>query len=150
MTTRFNKPPFFVARIVNPVMNLLVRMGLKPSGANTLIVKGRTSGKNRSMPVNPLDYEGKRYLVAPRGTTNWVRNLRAAGNASLRGGRKTVRIEATEVPVDQRAPIIRAYLDHWGITAREFDVSKDATVADIESIAAYHPVFEIRETSSAS
>jgi deazaflavin-dependent oxidoreductase (nitroreductase family) len=135
-----------VARVANPVINLLVRLGLKPSGAHTLIVKGRKSGKARTMPVNPLDYEGKRYLVAPRGSTEWARNLRAAGTARLRSGRSTISFEATELPVAARPPIIRAYLDRWAnVTARQFGVEKDASLKDLEAIAGDHPVFEIRE-----
>ena len=146
MPALYKKPPFFLARVVNPLLNLLVRLGFKPSGAHTLIVRGRRSGKDRTAPVNPLDFEGKRYLVAPRGTTEWSRNLRVAGGARLRSGRTTVSFEATEVPVADRAPIIRAYLDNWAnVTASHFGVQKDASIEELAAIAADHPVFEIHQ-----
>lgn len=146
MTERFKKPPFLVAKLANPLINLLVRLGVKPSGAHTLIVRGRNSGKLRSMPVNPLDHEGKRYLVAPRGSTEWARNLRAAGVGKLRSGRTVQEFSATEVPADERAPLIRAYLDRWAnVTASQFGVDKDTPVEDLREIAAFHPVFEIHE-----
>jgi deazaflavin-dependent oxidoreductase (nitroreductase family) len=146
MPEMYKRPSFLVAKVANPLVNLLIRLGLRPSGAHTLIVTGRKSGKPRPTPVNPLDYDGRRYLVAPRGTTEWVLNLRAAGGARLRGGRKTWEFTATEVPVEDRPQIIRAYLERWGtVTAGQFGVAKDASVEQLRDIAADHPVFEIFE-----
>jgi len=82
----YRKSGFFNNRIVNPLMAAL---GLAPA----LTVRGRASGRRYTMPVLPLDYEGKRYLVAPRGNTHWARNLRAVGEGELRVGRKTTHFQ---------------------------------------------------------
>ena len=95
------KPGWLVARVANP---LLMRLGLVP----TLAVRGRKSGRWRSVPVNVLEVGGRRYLVAPRGETEWVRNLRAAGEGELRGRGGVERFRATEVPDDQKPPLIEA------------------------------------------
>lgn len=96
------------------------------------------------MPVNPLHFEGKRYLVAPRGDTHWVRNLRATGEGELRLGRKRETIRASEVPDEEKAPILRAYLDRWaGVTASHFGVSKKPTDEEIARVVPRSPVFRI-------
>lgn len=126
------------------MLNLLVKAGLKPGGAGTLTVRGRKTGKAISTPVNPLQYEGTTYLVAPRGDTHWARNLRVAGSGALRVGRSTSRFEAEEVPPPERAPILRAYLDRWGrVTKSQFEVRGDETVEELQAIAERHPVFRI-------
>jgi len=82
----YRKSGFFNNKVVNPLMAAL---GLAPA----LTVRGRASGRRYTMPVLPLDYEGKRYLVAPRGNTHWARNLRAVGEGELRVGRKTTHFQ---------------------------------------------------------
>jgi deazaflavin-dependent oxidoreductase (nitroreductase family) len=78
--------------------------------SETLTVTGRKSGKAQSVPVVVPEYQGKRYLVCPRGEAHWVRNLRAAGGrAQLKRRGKTEEITTTEIPVEERAPIIAAY-----------------------------------------
>ena len=67
-------------------------------GSRVLEVHGRKSGEWRRTPVNPLEFDGDRYIVAPRGETQWVRNLRARGEARLRKGRRTEEFTATELP----------------------------------------------------
>jgi deazaflavin-dependent oxidoreductase (nitroreductase family) len=100
------RPGFFMRRVMNP---LLQALKVKP----TLAVKGRKSGTWRTAPVNVLDLDGQRYLVAVRGETEWVRNLRAAGSGEIRHGAKVERFGATEVPVAERPPIISAYRALW-------------------------------------
>ena len=78
-----------------------------------LEVKGRKSGEWRQTPVNPLEFEGGRYLVAPRGDTQWVRNMRVSGGGRLVRGRRVEEFTATEVPEDERPPLLRAYLEKW-------------------------------------
>lgn len=142
----YKKPPFIVAKVANPLLNVLVRLGLSPAGAQTLIVRGRRSGEERRTPVNPLDFAGSRYLVAPRGTTHWVRNLEASGEGWLQTGSRRRHFTASQVAVDERAPILRAYLDRWGkVTKGEFGVRGDETEAELAGIAADHPVFRIEE-----
>src|SRR5215813_2353232 len=91
MAGRYLKPGFLVGRLVNP---LLMKLG----AYTTLAVRGRTSGEWRTVPVNVLDVEGQRYLVAPRGDTHWARNLRAAGRGELRTRKGSEPFTAVEVP----------------------------------------------------
>lgn len=143
-TFRYKRPPLFIAKVANPLLNTLVRLGRRPGGAATLVVPGRTSGKPRRTPVNPLEFEGATYLVAPRGDTHWARNLRASGGGELRMGRKTLRFSSEEIGGEQRPPVLRAYLDRWGgITKSQFEVRGDETVDELAEIAPRHPVFRI-------
>jgi deazaflavin-dependent oxidoreductase (nitroreductase family) len=91
---RYLKPSWLVSRVVNPV---LMRLGIVP----TLAVRGRTSGEWRTVPVNVLELAGQRYLVAPRGDTQWVRNLRAAGRGELRRRGRIEGFRATEIADDK-------------------------------------------------
>jgi deazaflavin-dependent oxidoreductase (nitroreductase family) len=123
---RYLKPGFVVSRVLNP---LLMRLGLVP----TLAVRGRRSGEWRTVPVNVLELDGERYLVAPRGDTQWARNLRAAGGGELRARRGTEAFRATEIPDAEKRPIIDAYLARWGGQVKsQFKELPDA---------AEHPVF---------
>ena len=96
----------------------LTAHGISLMGSRVLVVRGRTSGELRSMPVNLLELDGERYLVAPRGNTQWVRNARAAGGGQLRLGKRTEDVELVELPVDQRVPVLRVYLDQVGLGGR--------------------------------
>lgn len=141
----YNPPPFLVSHIANPLLSLLVKMGMSPRGAQILSVRGRKSGQWRSTPVNPMSLDGSEYLVAPRGDTQWARNLRASGEGRLRLGRKTRSIRVTEVPEAERAPILREYLRRWySDVGEQFGVEKDAGDADLARIAPEHPVFRIK------
>src|SRR3954452_1596171 len=93
---RYVEPGWFTNHVFNPTIALLTRAGLSVWGSRELRVRGRTSGEWRATPVNLLTHEGNRYLVAPRGQTQWVRNLRAAGAGELRVGRRTEAFRATE------------------------------------------------------
>jgi len=104
---RYLKPGWLVSRVVNP---LLMRLGIVP----TLAVRGRTSGEWRTVPVNVLELDGQRYLVAPRGDTQWVRNLRATGHGELRWRSRIEPFRATELPDDEKPRIVDAYLTRWG------------------------------------
>jgi hypothetical protein len=103
----YRKSGFFNTKVVNPVLTAL---GLAPA----LTVQGRTSGRRYTMPVLPLDYEGKTYLVAPRGNTHWARNLRSVGECELRAPGRRGRFTATEIPVEQRGPVVEAYVQKYG------------------------------------
>ena len=115
-------------------------------GSRILEVPGRLSGERRSTPVNVLAIDERRYLVAPRGTTQWVRNVRAAGVCDLRVGRRVERVEAIEVGDADKPDILRAYLRRWKWeVGRFFDgVGPDSTDDELLAAAAKHPVFEIR------
>lgn len=94
------RPPLFVRRIFNPIA-----MTFGISGTKALAVPGRRSGRVHRVPVIPVTHEGARYLVSPRGATDWARNLRHAGMGML-GGEE---FRATEIAVGDRPPIIAAY-----------------------------------------
>ncbi len=137
--------PSGATQFFNRLVGWVASIGLM-SFADTvsLEVKGRRSGVVRSTPVTIVEVDGVRYLVAPRGQTEWVRNVRAAGGeASLRHGkREVVRLE--EVPAGQSAAIIRAYLKKTArVTRREFGIEPDAPIEEFERIAPRHPVFRI-------
>lgn len=99
-------PPTGIAAWFNRLVQALGALGLSLYGARNLAVRGRRSGAWQVVPVNPLSLDGARYLVAPRGVTHWVRNVRAGGDAELRLGRRIERIRAVEVP-DARYPVFR-------------------------------------------
>lgn len=142
--TTYQKPDFVTAHILNPLVAFATRLGLSMRGSRVLSVRGRKSGEWRTTPVNPLTLDGQRYLVAPRGETHWVRNVRAGGEAKLRLGRKEETIELLEVPHQEKVPILRAYLKIWRAeTGKFFGVSKDPSDEELEAIAPGHPVFRI-------
>jgi len=140
----YHKPGGLVKFMNNKIMALFTGMGISLSGSQQLTVRGRKSGEPRSVTVNPLDHDGARFLVAPRGTTEWVRNLRAAGEGELRLGSKREQFNATEVADAEKVPILRDYIERWGtVTRREFGVDKDPSDEELARIAPDHPVFRI-------
>jgi deazaflavin-dependent oxidoreductase (nitroreductase family) len=143
--TRYVRPGWFTQRIFNPLVALLTRVGISVWGSRELRVRGRTSGEWRTTPVNLLTYEGRRYLVAPRGETQWVRNLRVAGGGELRIGRRFEPFDATELADDEKVPVLRAYLRRWKVEVGVFFDGVDAgsPEGELRRIAPNHPVFAI-------
>jgi hypothetical protein len=124
------RPGFFIRRIANPLARLF-------GAATTLAVRRRRTGEWQTIPVNVLDLDGKRYLMAVRGETEWVRNLRTAGGGELRrrGKAEPFRVAEEIREPDARARIIGAYLDRWGRQVKsQFEQLPDP---------ADHPVFRI-------
>jgi deazaflavin-dependent oxidoreductase (nitroreductase family) len=144
-TFRYLEPDVFTRRVFNPTVARLTSWGLSVRGSRILAVKGRTSGEVRTTVVNPLTVDGSRYLVAPRGTTQWVRNLRVAGSGTLRVGRRTERFDAVELADADKTSIIRAYLTEWAWeTGRFFDgLSAKSSDDEVRRAAAGFPVFRI-------
>jgi deazaflavin-dependent oxidoreductase (nitroreductase family) len=142
--TRFQEPGWFTRTVFNPLVGWLSRRGLSIAGSRVLEVKGRKSGEWRKTPVNPLQIDGDRYLVAPRGTTQWVRNMRVSGGGRL-VGRGTEEFSATEVPEAERPAILRAYLKKWKWEVGAFfdGVGPDSSDEQLLAIAPDHPVFRI-------
>jgi hypothetical protein len=144
MADKFYARPSGFTKWMNGVMGALGARGLGPKKMAKLEIKGRKSGVARAVAVNLLNFNGQRYLVAPRGETEWVRNARASsGEAVIRRG-KPESVTLTEVPVGERALIIQAYLrkNAWA-TQREFGISPKAPINEFEAIADKHPVFHI-------
>jgi deazaflavin-dependent oxidoreductase (nitroreductase family) len=132
--------------VFNESVAWLTRRGISVYGSRVLYVRGRKSGELRSQPVNPLPYQGERYLVAPRGTTQWVRNIRAAsGEAELRIGRKVERIRATEIADDDKPELLRAYLKKWAFESGVFfnGLTAKSTDEELRAAAPGYPVFRV-------
>lgn len=138
-------PPSSFDRRVMSVVAALTRLGLSVWGSRVLEVRGRKSGEPRRVPVNLLSLGDEQYLVAPRGQTQWVRNLRAAGEGQLLLGRRREPFTATEVPDAEKEPILREYLRRWKWEIGQFfqGVGPDSPAAELERIAPDHPVFRL-------
>jgi len=142
----YQKPDFATKRIFNPLVAFLTgTLGLSMRGSRVLAVRGRASGEWRTTPVNPLSLNGERYLVAPRGVTHWVRNIRVSGEGELRKGRSSEPIRVMEIADADKAPVLRAYLKAWAMETKKFFGLPGADVSDeeIAAIAPNHPVFRI-------
>lgn len=140
----YRRPDWFTRRILGPVMNLLMRMGISVWGSRTLQHRGRKSGTEYRVPVNLLRLDGHEYLVSPRGETEWVRNVRAAdGRLVLRLGRHHQERRGTEITDEERVPVLRAYLARWKFEVGMFfdGVGPDSSDAELLAAAPRHPVF---------
>jgi deazaflavin-dependent oxidoreductase (nitroreductase family) len=146
----FKRPGWFTKNVFNRIVAGLTRLGISVWGSRVLEVRGRTSGEWRRTPVNLLSFEGQRYLVAPRGETQWVRNLRASGGGRLLLGRRAEEFTATEVDDEQKVPILRAYLKRWKAEVGVFfeGVGPDSPDEELRRIAPRHPVFRLGSESS--
>ena len=134
--------PNWIARILNKTWAAVFSSGVVPDYLATLEVTGRKSGRTIALPVVVTILDGQRYLVSMLGNdAQWVQNVRAAsGRAVLRSGdREEVQLE--EVPADERAPILKAYLQRAPAARPHLPLSKDATLAEFQTIAAEFPVF---------
>ena len=142
---RYVRPGWFTKHVFNRVVATFTRAGLSVWGSRELRVRGRTSGEWRTTPVNLLTIDGVRYLVAPRGETQWVRNLRVAGQGELRVGRRTEAFAATEIDDTAKPSILRAYLKRWKAEVGVFfdGVSAKSSEDDLRRIAPNHPIFRI-------
>jgi deazaflavin-dependent oxidoreductase (nitroreductase family) len=142
---QYQAPDWFTRNVFNRLVAGLTRLGISVLGSRILAVRGRASGEWRTTPVNLLVVGGSRYLVAPRGHTQWVRNLRARGEGVLLLGRGRERFRATELPDDARPPLLREYLRRWKWETGAFfgGVGPEASDAELRRIAPDHPIFRI-------
>jgi deazaflavin-dependent oxidoreductase (nitroreductase family) len=143
MENRYLAPGWFTRQVFNRAVRRLTRLGVSVAGSRELRVRGRSSGEWRSTPVNLLTLEGQQYLVAPRGVTQWVRNLRVAGTGELRVGRRTQPFSATELGDADKTPVLREYVRRWGFEAGQFFEGVDARSDDVAlaRVAPGFPVF---------
>lgn len=130
------------ARAAERVLGALARAGISPGGICSLTVRGRTSGQPRTTPVTPLELGGRVHLVAPYGEVNWVRNLRAAGEATIQRG-SAHRIRATELPPAEAAPVLREYVRRLKMVQPYVPAGPDDDLAAFEAITPRFPVFSI-------
>jgi hypothetical protein len=136
--------PNAVERILGRVLVVLIRIGLVRSHFYVLEVRGRKSGRTISLPVDPLDLAGHRYLVCARGNANWVRNTRAAGEIALVRAMRRRRYAVSELSPSMRSPVLKAYLDRYAAEVqRFFPVPKGSAVEAFTDLAPRYPVFEL-------
>ena len=145
MSPRRYVEPSWIDTLFNALARGLTGIGVSLYGSRNLAVRGRRSGEWRVVPVNLLDWNGGRYLVAPRGETQWVRNLRAAGTGELRLGRAREPFRAVEIGDADKPPVLRAYLARWRFEVARFFGGVGATPAEDElrAIAHAYPVFRV-------
>jgi deazaflavin-dependent oxidoreductase (nitroreductase family) len=145
----YREPGWFTKHIFNRLIAWLTRRGISVWGSRELRVKGRKSGEWRTVPVNLLTFEDRRYLVAPRGETQWVRNLRVGGTGELRVGKRVEAFRGIEVADADKPPLLRAYLRRWKMEVGVFfdGVSANSPDADVARIAPDHPVFRLDQLS---
>jgi deazaflavin-dependent oxidoreductase (nitroreductase family) len=143
--TRYQRPGWVTKHVFNRAVAALTRLGVSVAGSRVLEVRGRKTGQPRRTPVNLLTLEGTRYLVAPRGHTQWVRNLRAQGDGRLLLGRRAEHFTAVELADDDKPPILRAYLKRWKWELGVFfeGVGPDSGDDELRRIAPDHPIFRI-------
>jgi deazaflavin-dependent oxidoreductase (nitroreductase family) len=137
--------PSRMDHLFNRTVGALTKLGISVWGSRVLYVRGRSSGEWRTTPVNLLTVDGTRYLVAPRGITQWVRNLRVAGNGELHVGRRVEKFTATELADAEKPAVLRAYLKRWGWEVGRFFEGLDANASDeqVRAMAPSFPVFRI-------
>lgn len=137
--------PIFV-RVGNVLTTALLRAGVKLVGFGNypmylLTVRGRKSGQPRTISIAIIEHNGQRYLGAPFGAVDWVRNLRAAGEAVLTRGRRSAMVNARELSPEEAAPVLRAEVEAGNPFARYFGVTANSSVEDFERAAVTHPLF---------
>ncbi len=142
---RYLAPNSFATSVFNPAVVWLTRRGISVWGSRVLRVRGRSSGQWRTTPVNLLTFEGERYLVSPRGQTQWVRNLRAAGGGELQVGRRVEAFTAHEIADADKPALLRAYLQRWKFEVGAFfeGVGPDASDDELRAAGPRHPVFQV-------
>ena len=130
-------------RAANALVSVLLRLGLGPARTYLLTVAGRRSGAPRTTPVTLVEEGGRRWLVAPYGEVAWVRNLRAAGKATLARGGRTEAITVREVNAEEAAPVLKLYVTRVPITRPYFDAKPESDLGAFRAEAPRHPVFAI-------
>lgn len=144
--------PWFLP-LANTMVKTLLRAGVKLTGPGRcpmylITVRGRKSGQPRTTPIAIVEQDGNRYLLTPYGAVDWVRNLRAAGEATLTRGRHPEQIRAVELPEDQAGLVLRRFMETGNPIIRLFGVTGETAPEDIEHLAASHPVFLLRKATA--
>ncbi len=146
--------PGAVERLFGRILVLLIRIGLVRGHFYVLEVRGRQSGRTISLPVDPIDLDGRCYLVCARGNANWVRNARAAGEVALVRAIRRRRYAVRELCPGMRPPVLKAYLDRYANEVqRFFPIPKGSAVEAFADLAPRYPVFELQpvdETGAAA
>ncbi|MFC7623353.1 nitroreductase/quinone reductase family protein [Microlunatus sp. GCM10028923] len=144
--TYYREPGWITRRIFNPAVAGLTRLGLSVWGSRILEARGRATGEPRRVPVNLLQFEGRPYLVAPRGQAQWVRNVRAdGGRLDLLLGNRREHWLAVELDDEEKLPVLKAYLRKWKAEVGVFfdGVDADSPESELRRIAPRHPAFRL-------
>jgi len=148
-------PPVFlepkpVEKIFNRAFGYLVGLGIGPGYMYLLQVRGRKSGRLYETPVNVMDVEGKRYLVAPRGRTQWVRNAEATGEITLKKGRSRQSFRLRPIPDGEKPELLKLYLESYvGAVQRYFSVKAGSPPEAFREVAPHYPVYELLRVDKA-
>lgn len=151
MVTRSPVPRF--VRVANVLTTTLLRAGVNLVGFGhhptyLLTVRGRKSGEPRTTPVSVVEQDGKRYLFAPYGAVDWVRNLRAAGTATLTRGHHAEEVRATELPGNEAGIVLKTFIESGNPIARYFGVTVASSREEFERTTISHPVFLLQNVAS--
>ena len=138
------RQPNLLDRILNRLVGFLLKLGIGLAHNYLLEVRGRKTGKVYSTPVNVLEYKGKKYLVAPRGYTQWVRNVETSGEATLVQRAERTKVRLRTVADEEKPEILKAYLDRFKLTVqRYFPIAAGSPAEAFKSLAVRYPVYEI-------
>ena len=138
------RQPNLLDRIFNRLFGLLLKLGIGLAHNYLLEVRGRKTGKVYSTPVNVLEYKAKKYLVAPRGYTQWVRNVETSGEATLVQRAERTKVRLRTVADEEKPEILKAYLDRFKLTVqRYFPIAAGSPAEAFKSLAVRYPVYEI-------
>jgi len=138
------RQPNLLDRILNRLFGLLLKLGIGLAHNYLLEVRGRKTGKVYSTPVNVLEYKAKKYLVAPRGYTQWVRNVETSGEATLVQRAERTKVRLRTVADEEKPEILKAYLDRFKLTVqRYFPIAAGSPAEAFKSLAVRYPVYEI-------
>jgi F420H(2)-dependent quinone reductase len=141
------REPSPLARVFNRAFGLLVGLGLGPRDYYLLQVKGRKSGRVYGTPVSLVSLHGVRFLIAPRGRTQWVRNVEASNEVVLKRGASRPRFQLRALSDADKPPVLLAYLERYGsVVQRYFPVPAGSSARAFAEIAARYPVFELLPT----
>jgi deazaflavin-dependent oxidoreductase (nitroreductase family) len=138
------REPTSIEKIFNRAFGFLIGLGIGPAHSYLLEVRGRKSGKLFRTPVDLLELQAKRYLVAPRGRTQWVRNAEAAGEIVLKKGSQRLKFRLRPISDSEKPPILKAYLDSFKREVqRYFTVPAGSPPEAFAAVASSHPAFEL-------
>jgi deazaflavin-dependent oxidoreductase (nitroreductase family) len=143
MAKQSNVPGF--VRLGNMLTTTMLRAGVKLAGFGypmyLLTVRGRKSGQPRTVPIVIIEQKGRRYVSSPYGIVDWVRNLRAAGAATLTRGRRSETVSVRELPPNEAARVLQENFRRGNPFARYFGVTAESSLEEFERAAIGHPVF---------
>ncbi|MCZ0730537.1 nitroreductase/quinone reductase family protein [Mycolicibacterium iranicum] len=144
MSERYDQPGWG-ARIFNEAIRRLAEVGISIQGSTAVQVRGRTSGRLRGVVVNVLTVEGRRYLVSPRGNTQWARNARSAGEVEVGPRRRSRTHGVVEVPDSAKPDLLKPYLDrwYWQVKGHIGGLTPRSTREEMNRAAPSIPVFEL-------